>query len=100
MCFYRLGVIDKRGRWVEAVDLNIGRQHQRFVKGPWKAGYELGTYGLDTKANTVWAVINYVGDFAALNLDYKHFCDHRCDNDDGRHGDDDDYSWDRDNDHR
>jgi hypothetical protein len=41
----------------------IGIQIQ-FVKGPWKAGYPLGTYGVDASAKTAWAVIDYNGDFA------------------------------------
>jgi hypothetical protein len=27
-------------------------------------GYGLGTYGVDTKTKTAWAVINYNGEFA------------------------------------
>ena len=37
-----------------------------FVLGPWKPGYELGTHGVDTTNNTVWAVINTNGYFAAV----------------------------------
>ena len=29
---------------------------------------ELGTYGIDSKTNTAWAVINYTGDFAVTSL--------------------------------
>ena len=35
------------GRWVNAVDLNVGGKAS-FVRGPWKAGYPLGTYGVDS----------------------------------------------------
>jgi len=35
----------------------------KFVFGPWQANYGLGTYGIDTSNNTVWAVINYNGNF-------------------------------------
>ena len=37
---------------------------KKFVHGPWKEGYELGTYGIDPKTGTAWAVINYNGEFA------------------------------------
>jgi hypothetical protein len=36
----------------------------KFVKGPWKAGYTLGTYGIDPVTQTAWAVIHYNGEFA------------------------------------
>jgi hypothetical protein len=55
---------DDGGNWVNAVDMNIGGSVKKFVVGPWKAEYGLGTYGIDLKANTVWAVIDYNGDFA------------------------------------
>jgi hypothetical protein len=42
---------------------------KKYVAGPWKKGYELGTYGLDAKTNTAWAVINYNGAFAVASLD-------------------------------
>jgi hypothetical protein len=67
-----LGLVtrDAKGRWVNAVDLNAGGT-KKFVLGPWKSDYELGTYGVDLKAGTVWAVINYNGDFAAAG--FRHF---------------------------
>jgi hypothetical protein len=40
------------------------RGTKRFVKGPWKPAYGLGTYGVDPKTKTAWAVINFNGDFA------------------------------------
>jgi len=66
-----LGLVarDKNGRWVNAVDLNAGGT-KNFVFGPYKSGYELGTYGIDLKTRTVWAVINHAGDFAAAG--FKH----------------------------
>ncbi|HET6491170.1 MAG TPA: hypothetical protein VFG28_15545, partial [Syntrophales bacterium] len=66
-----LGLVtkDEGGRWVNAVDRNVGGT-KKFVLGPYKSGYELGTYGVDLKARTVWAVINYNGDFAAAG--FKH----------------------------
>jgi hypothetical protein len=55
---------DDRGKWVNAVDMNIGSSIKKFVMGPWKAEYGLGTYGIDLKTNTAWAVIDYNDDFA------------------------------------
>jgi hypothetical protein len=56
---------DDTGKWVNAVDMNIGSSSiKKFVVGPWKAEYGLGTYGIDPKTNTAWAVIDYNGDFA------------------------------------
>jgi hypothetical protein len=52
------------GQWVNAVDRNIGSSTKKFIVGPWKAEYGLGTYGIDPKTNTAWAVIDYNGDFA------------------------------------
>jgi hypothetical protein len=45
------------------VDANIGGT-KRFVSGPWDSRYELGAYGIDSVANTAWAVLNHAGDFA------------------------------------
>ncbi len=55
---------DDMGKWVNAVDMNIGSSIKKFVVGSWKAEYGLGTYGVDPKTNTAWAVIDYNGDFA------------------------------------
>lgn len=66
---YRLCGLDGNGHWVNAVNLNVGQADSRdrkFVKGPWMPGYRLGTYGIDMEKGTVWAVINYDGDFAAV----------------------------------
>jgi hypothetical protein len=54
---------DEEGNWINAVDLNFGGG-KAFVKGPWKLGYALGTYGIDPSSKTVWAVLNYNADFA------------------------------------
>lgn len=65
---YRLSGLDKNGHWVNAVNLNVGVENakdQKFIQGPWKPGYKLGTYGIDMEKGTVWAVINYNADFAA-----------------------------------
>lgn len=53
-----------KGKWINAVEKNDGGS-KKFVKGPWKEGYPLGTYGVDQRTRTAWAVINYTGDFAA-----------------------------------
>ncbi len=55
------------GEWVSAVDLDIGGRKQ-FVLGPWKPGYALGTYGLDPRTRTAWAVVNFEGTFRVGHL--------------------------------
>ncbi len=64
-----LGLVarDEKGHWVNAVDMNVGGA-KKLVVGPYKSGYELGTYGIDLKARTVWAVINHAGDFAVAGF--------------------------------
>lgn len=54
---------NEEGCWDNAVDRNFGGE-KRFLLGPWKAQYGLGTYGVDPATQTVWAVINFNGDFA------------------------------------
>jgi hypothetical protein len=44
---------------------------KKFVLGPWKSDYGLGTYGIDLKTHTAWAVINYNADFAVAG--FRHF---------------------------
>ena len=51
------------GAWINAVDLNTGGS-KKFVVGPYNTKHKLGTYGYDAKTKTVWAVVNYDGDFA------------------------------------
>jgi len=53
--------------WINAVDKNNGGEKE-FVLGPYKAGYQLGTYGIDPGTHTAWAVINYTGDFAVAGV--------------------------------
>jgi len=60
-----LATPDGNGNWVNAVDQNLGGAKTQ-VTGPWKAGYALGTYGIDSGSGTVWAVLNYNGCFAAV----------------------------------
>jgi hypothetical protein len=64
---FGLAVRDGSGGWVNAVDPNNGGT-KTFVKGPWKSGYKLGTYGVDPSSKTAWAVINYNGDFAVARF--------------------------------
>ena len=60
-----LATPDAAGNWTNAVNSNSGGA-RNFVLGPWKSSYELGTYGVDTTNNSVWAVINSNGYFAAV----------------------------------
>ena len=55
---------DSGGNWVNAVNQNTGGSPQ-FVFGPYVSSYSLGTYGVDTATQTVWAVINHDSTFAA-----------------------------------
>ncbi|WP_035216490.1 metallophosphoesterase family protein [Desulfobulbus elongatus] len=61
---FALALRDDTKVWHNAVDLNAGGT-KKFVYGPWKQGYGLGTYGVDPKTATVWAVIDQEGDFVA-----------------------------------
>jgi hypothetical protein len=54
---------DERGRWVNAV-AGDGGGKAKFVLGPYKSGYGLGTWGVDVRSRTAWAVVNHEGDFA------------------------------------
>jgi hypothetical protein len=49
--------------WTNAVDLNKGGV-KKFVAGPYKSSYGIGTYGIDFSTKTVWAVVNHASDFA------------------------------------
>ncbi len=57
---FALATTDSERIWVKAAS-------ERFVFGPWDAGYSLGTYGIDDTTNTAWAVINYNGVFAVVH---------------------------------
>lgn len=61
----RVATKNAAGDWIPAVSLN-NSGIPAFVFGPWDASYGLGTYGVDVTSNTVWAVINYHGEFAAV----------------------------------
>jgi hypothetical protein len=54
---------DASGAWVKAVSVNAGGRPQ-FVNGPYSARYALGTYGVDQKTRTAWAVLDHDGTFA------------------------------------
>jgi hypothetical protein len=60
-----IAAIDAEGKWINAVDLNFGGI-KFFVSGPYKAGYGLGTWGIDPSSSTAWAVLNYNADFAVV----------------------------------
>jgi len=62
-----IATLNNDGEWVNAVELNKGGK-ETFVSGPWKPQYGLGTYGIDTSTGTVWAVLNYNGDFAVAGV--------------------------------
>lgn len=57
---FALATTNSEGNWVKAAS-------ERFVFGPWNANYPLGTYGVDDRTNTAWAVINYNGVFAVVH---------------------------------
>jgi hypothetical protein len=55
-----LSAKDSSGNWVNAVDQNVGGR-KRFILGPYRSAYPLGTYGVDPVTHTAWAVINTTG---------------------------------------
>ena len=61
---FAIAARNENGEWVNAVSLNDGGA-ATFVRGPWKSGYGLGTYGVDPGTKTVWAVLNHESDFVA-----------------------------------
>jgi hypothetical protein len=64
---FGLATRDADGTWINAVNKNIGGT-RKFIMGPWRPGYELGTYGVDPGTKTAWAVINYNADFAVARF--------------------------------
>jgi hypothetical protein len=62
-----LATQDSAGNWTNAVAQNVGGTPS-FVLGPWSASYTLGTWGVDLDSNTVWAVVNHAGRFAATRF--------------------------------
>ncbi|HME41475.1 MAG TPA: metallophosphoesterase [Syntrophorhabdales bacterium] len=63
---FGIGAKDVKSTWVNAVNNNVGGT-KKFVKGPWKSSYGLGTYGVDRRTKTAWAVVNYNASFAVAN---------------------------------
>jgi hypothetical protein len=59
-----LAVKTAAGVWTNAVALNSGGTRQ-FVPGAYDNSPALGRFGVDTTTHTVWAVINYQGEFSA-----------------------------------
>ncbi len=55
---------------MNAVDLDVGGQ-KRFVLGPWKPSYGLGTYGVDLRTRIAWAVVNFEGQLRVGHLDAR-----------------------------
>ena len=54
------------GSWAPAT---AGERPRALVEGPYKEGYGLGTTGIDAHSETVWAVLDYAGDFAVAQPD-------------------------------
>jgi hypothetical protein len=52
---------DENGKWTPVAARNFGGT-PKFVVGPWKAGYALGSYGVDHASKTAWAVVNRGGE--------------------------------------
>jgi hypothetical protein len=63
---FGLATVDATGKWINAVNQNFGGA-KKFVIGAYDSSYPLGTYGVDTTRNIVWAVINYTSSFAAAS---------------------------------
>jgi hypothetical protein len=68
---FGLATKDADGTWINAVDRNFGGI-KKFVLGAWEPGFELGTYGVDPRTHTAWAVINHNSDFAVAQFIEKH----------------------------
>lgn len=63
---FGLATVNASGTWINAVNQNFGGT-KKFIVGAYDPSYTLGTYGVDTTRNIVWAVINYNSSFAAVN---------------------------------
>ena len=63
-----LGCLDQvTGEWENAIDGDIGTANDDFVGvGAWSGDTTLGDWGVNTANHTVWAVVNYDGDFAVV----------------------------------
>jgi hypothetical protein len=60
---FGLAVRTSSGAWINAAGQSAASP--TFVNGPWQSSYAVGTYGIDSATQTVWAVIDFTGDFAA-----------------------------------
>jgi len=61
---------DAQGRWRNAAELDQDGGG-RFVDGPWRAGLARGSYGVDGRSQTAWAVVDYDGDFRVAPFDER-----------------------------
>ncbi len=53
--------------WALAVAGDIASSNSQFEgEGPWNGDLQLGDYGVDTVAHTVWAVVDHGGDFGIV----------------------------------
>jgi hypothetical protein len=53
-------------RWKLAIDEIYGKGTKKLVFDKYQPKYGLGTYGIDEKTKTVWAVLDYNADFAVV----------------------------------
>ncbi len=54
-------------KWENAIDDNIGTNQGTFQLGAWPTGdMTLGDWGVNTANHTVWAVVDFNGDFAVV----------------------------------
>lgn len=53
------------GSFVNTADRNFGGS-KKFIVGPWKSTYGVGTYGIDPATSKAWAVLNRGGQFAVV----------------------------------
>jgi hypothetical protein len=60
---FGLALRTSSGAWINAAGQSAA--NPAFVSGPWQPNYPVGTYGVDSATQTVWAVIDFTGDFAA-----------------------------------
>jgi hypothetical protein len=63
---FGLAVRTSSGAWINAAGQSAASP--TFVNGPWQSSYAVGTYGIDSATQTVWAVIDFTGDFAAAQF--------------------------------
>ena len=68
-----IAALNSQGQWVNAVTLNIDGSSvaPAPIFGPYKSTYPLGSWGIDSKTKTAWAVLNYNADFAVADFFQK-----------------------------